>query len=252
MCRMLVLTMTCILVLGMHLSTGAQVEEVEKKTKKAIEVKIEVQKLAAEWIEEKEAIINEMRQIKKKNQWYDFQNTKFQKYVNNQRNKIQTLQKEKEELDTMRLELEPYLQKRIDSLQSSIEDDLPFLVEERASRIKYLHNSLYDPDISLAEKMQRILKAYQVEAKYGKTLGVEQRTLKAQGKSFKANVLRVGRVGLFYRSLDGSRIGKWDAQQGEWIPLDDGYKQNIKKTIDIARQQKTVELVNLPIGGVRE
>lgn len=230
----------------------AEVKEVEEKTKTAIQRKLEVQKMADEWINEKEAIINEMRQIHNETQWYAFQRKKFEKYVANQRQKIKQMKEERQDLQTMQLQLEPYLEEKISQLDTFIDKDLPFQTESRKSYIQYLKESLYDPDLKLTEKLQRVIKAYQREAKYGKTIGAEVQDLDIKGNTFKANVLRIGRVKLFYMSLDGTRLGAWNKENSDWESVDNKYKRAIETTIDIANQQKTVELVTLPVGGLKE
>lgn len=249
---------TAILIIGLLIqflpidSSRAEVKEVEEKTAKAIQKKLEVQKMANKWINEKEAIINEMRQINNELKWYEFQTKKFNKYVNKQRQKLQRMKQEKQELNTMQLRLEPYLEEKIAHLENFIDNDLPFNNESRNSHIKYLQESLYDPDLSLPEKLRRVIKAYQREAKYGMTIGAEKRELNIKGKTIKAQIFRLGRLKLFYSSLDGQHIGIWNQKENKWEKIDDQYKRALQKAIDIANQQKAVELVKLPVGGLEE
>jgi hypothetical protein len=39
---------------------------------------------------------------------------------------------------------------------------------------------------------------------------------------------------------------------GTWEPVDKKFSRAIRDTIDMARQKKSVELVDLPIGGVEQ
>jgi hypothetical protein len=57
---------------------------------------------------------------------------------------------------------------------------------------------------------------------------------------------------LFYRSLDGREVGKMNPDTGTWEPVDKKFSRAIRDTIDMARQKKSVELVDLPIGGVEQ
>jgi hypothetical protein len=230
----------------------ADVKDVEHKTKEALSKKQKVQKMADQWINEKEGIINEIRQMKNQIRWYEFQTKKFTRYVEEKRKTISKLKEEKQELKKMQLQLEPYLEDKIAQLESFIQEDLQFQTSSRSSYINYLRESLYDPDLSLPEKMRRVIKAYHREAKYGQSIAVEQRELEIKGSTFKADILRLGRLKLFYASLDSKHIGAWDGQEEEWEAIDNSYKRAIHKTIDIAKQQKTVELVTLPVGGPKE
>ena len=61
-----------------------------------------------------------------------------------------------------------------------------------------------------------------VEAQYGETVEVTPRTVAVGDEEIHADVLRIGRLALFWRSPDGSRVGTWDPAVGAWIELDGG------------------------------
>jgi hypothetical protein len=52
--------------------------------------------------------------------------------------------------------------------------------------------------------------------------------------------------------LDGQEVGHWDINKGQWEPLPTKFNQSIKQTIEIAQQKRAAELVDLPIGQVKE
>ena len=60
-------------------------------------------------------------------------------------------------------------------------------------------------------------------------------------------ILRVGRVALLYRTLDGSEAGAWDQRQRAWVELPSEYRDMIRKGVRIARKQAAPDLVRLPI-----
>lgn len=123
--------------------------------------------------------------------------------------------------------------------------DLPFLTDEREQRVARLARLLDRADVSLAEKYRQMLEAYQIEAEYGRTLEAWRGRLSQEGRE--VTFLRLGRVALYYQSLDGEESGRWDARQQRWISLDEQYDWSIRQGIHMARQQSVPELLELPI-----
>ena len=48
--------------------------------------------------------------------------------------------------------------------------DIPFLLDERMSRVKDLDDLIIRADVTTAEKFRKIFEAYQLEAEFGKTI----------------------------------------------------------------------------------
>ena len=99
-------------------------------------------------------------------------------------------------------------------------------------------------DVSLAEKYRRVLEAYQVETEYGRTIEAYQDEIVLEDATRTVNFLRIGRVGLYYLTLDGKEAGVWE--QG-WHTLDDGYRQAIDKGLKVAKKQLPPDLLVLPL-----
>jgi hypothetical protein len=67
------------------------------------------------------------------------------------------------------------------------------------------------------------------------------------------DLLRVGRVALFYRSLDGRQLGIWDTSQGGWETLPARWRQPLAKALRVARKQSAPDILTLPLpaAGIR-
>ena len=122
--------------------------------------------------------------------------------------------------------------------------DIPFLPEERQFRVAELQTIMERADVSLAEKYRRVLEAYQVETEYGRTIEAYQDELELDERIRTVNFLRIGRVGLYYLTLDGQQAGVWD--EG-WRPLDSQYRQAIDKGLKVAKKQLPPDLLVLPV-----
>lgn len=154
-----------------------------------------------------------------------------------------SLQRQLTEMDNTDREILPLMLRMLDSLDKFVAMDLPFLKTERQERIAALKRLMADPEANTSEKYKRILEAYQIEADYGRSLGVER--AEVDGKS--VDVLHVGRTALFYLSIDGDAAGRWDANSGKWEKLDRGYIKSVRQGMRIAREQTAADLLTLPM-----
>ncbi|HER43267.1 MAG TPA: DUF3450 domain-containing protein, partial [Candidatus Eisenbacteria bacterium] len=98
----------------------------------------------------------------------------------------------------------------LDRFEDQVEGGAPFLIEERTARLEDVGSEIARPDITGAEKLRRLLEALQVEANYGSTVDVYQQRIALGTDSLFVDVLRVGRISLFWRTPDGKRVGEFD------------------------------------------
>ena len=131
-----------------------------------------------------------------------------------------------------------------------IEQDLPFLPEERGKRLVALAPVLEDPAIRLSEKYRKVMEALLVEAEYGFTCDVSQQTISIGGAPVLVEILRFGRLGLFYLSLDKRQCGFYNVATASWQPLAVRYLPEIRKAVAIGLKQQPPELLDLPLGRV--
>jgi len=224
---------------------------IEKTLTKAIQEEVAAQKEVEKWSVEKEAIINDLLDLKTRLDWNRFQNHKYKAYVYQKAEEVNDLKTQKEKLARMRMELEPYLSRIVSDLKDRVAFDAPFLIEERSRRIAFLEESLLDPSLNLGERLRRVLEALRVEAEYGNSVGTEETKLDLNGEPTLVTMTRVGRVGLFYITNDRKQAGKWDEVSQSWQPVSDDYLPDILRTKEIIQQKRAAELVDLPIGPSR-
>ena len=225
-------------VIGIAPAAAQDVSTVQDKTRQAIEKEISAQQQADQWSQKKEQLISEIRQNKTQLDWARYQSKRYAAYIEQEKEKIAALKRQKKEMQGLRRNLEPYLAKLIGDLEGFIESDLTFLTKERRERIQFLKDSLNDYHLSMSEKLHRVIEALQVEAEYG--------------RSIEAEVLRVGRIAVFFHSLDGETVGRRNPESESWEMISHDFSRPIQDTIEMAKQQKSVELVDLPIGGIKE
>jgi hypothetical protein len=153
-------------------------------------------------------------------------------------------------------ELQTHLDTLVVRLEDHIARDLPFLAGERDQRMAEIKTILAQPDTSSAEKSRRVMEAIKIETEYGQTVEVYQETIRIGGeeehRTIMADVLRVGRLALFWRSPDGKAVGQWDRVTGQWILLPQKYRRSINDAMEMALKRRTIDMVKLPLGRIAQ
>ncbi|WP_028583901.1 DUF3450 domain-containing protein [Desulfogranum mediterraneum] len=145
-------------------------------------------------------------------------------------------------------EMDPFLEQLLARLLSLPGQGLPFLLEEREQRFSRLETTLQDPAISLSERYRKAMEALLIEAEFGLSLETYQQTLPIGGRPLLVDIFRLGRLGLFYLTLDRSACGFFNVATDAWSPLDKGYLRDLETAVAIAAKQRPVELLTMPLG----
>ena len=151
-----------------------------------------------------------------------------------------------DQVDVINRQIFPMMERMIDGLEQSIKLDVPFLMEERTERIQNLHDIMERSDVSVAEKFRKVMEAYQIEMDYGTSSEWYEATLEVDGEPRQYNILRIGRIGLYFQSDDSSITGRWDNDARQWV-RDDAARNDIRKGIRMARQLIAPELIAVPV-----
>ncbi|HZD54219.1 MAG TPA: DUF3450 domain-containing protein, partial [Woeseiaceae bacterium] len=138
-------------------------------------------------------------------------NKQLSAQVASQEDEIASIQKQLTDIEQTNREVQPLMAKMVRALDQFVRLDVPFLLDERTQRVDNLKNILERADVTISEKYRLILEAYQIELEYGRTLDAYEGTLDAGGEPRTVQFVRLGRVSLMYRTLDGSETGYWDA-----------------------------------------
>ncbi len=174
-------------------------------------------------------------------------NDNLRNLLANQQQEKQRLARELEEIEVLRQDIVPLMVEMIEVLDRFITLDQPMLLEERRARLTKLEANMSRSDVELAEKFRRLLEAYQIEAEYGQSLEAYEGTLDDQGVQRTVDFLRVGRVGLYYLSLDRQSAGIWNRQSQQWQGLPAGDLDAIDYAIRVARKQAPPNLFEVPL-----
>ena len=157
------------------------------------------------------------------------------------------LAQELTEIEVVRRSVVPLMVEMVDVLEQFIDLDQPMLKDERLARLDELKKNLTRSDVEIAERYRRVIEAYQIEADYGQTIEAYEGPLTLADRELTVDYLRVGRVGLYYLSLDRETGGIWDPVANDWVALADSQLDALDFAVRVARKQAPPNLVPLPL-----
>jgi uncharacterized protein (UPF0335 family) len=178
-------------------------------------------------------------------------NDRLQRDIAAQEEELTAIERQLAEVEVTRRDIGPLMERMLSVLQEFVALDLPFLPEEREARLAQLEAMLgrAGEDASLPEKFRRLLEAYLVELEYGRSLEAYQGSLTGDDGTQAVDFLRLGRVALYYLSLDRSRAGWWDASAGAWKRLPEEAIAGLERALRVARKQRPPEMLELYLPG---
>ncbi len=217
----------------------------------AVKARQQTQQDLDAWAEEKDDLMRRFREAQASVGWLEERQAVEQQRVLGLEGRIAELQRRLGEADRLEGSLQDTLQVLFHRLEDSVARSLPFLPEERRFRLDTLKDELSRPDIESAEKLRRLLEALQVEAAYGATAEVYQGEVDVAGEKIFADILRLGRVALFWMTPDRKQAGTYDQGEGAWLALEDGgARRRIGLAMEMASRLRPVELIDLPLGRI--
>jgi hypothetical protein len=189
----------------------------------------------------------EFRLTNKKIESLNIFNRQLSAVIASQNEELASLQRQIDGVEEVGRAVTPLMLKMIDSLDRFVQLDIPFLAEQRKTRIDGLRNLMRRSDVADAERYRRILEAYQVENDFGRTIESYAGTVNKDGADVPVDFLRIGRIGLLYQTRDGVEVGAWNQKQGVFEPLDSGYSNWVSEGLRVAKKQSAPQLIRIPL-----
>jgi vacuolar-type H+-ATPase subunit I/STV1 len=197
--------------------------------------------------DETNELLVEYRNILNQTESLKAYNAQLDTLIDSQQQELSSIDQQLANIAATQRDILPLMTKMIETLSVFIELDFPFLMDERQTRVASLQELMKRADISLSEKYRRILEAYQVETEYGRTIEAYQAEL-VEGEGVRTvDFLRIGRIGLYYLSLDGAEAGMWDSVNKQWQILPSDQNQAISQGLKVALKQLPPDLLVLPV-----
>jgi len=178
-------------------------------------------------------------------------NEQLQEQVTSQEAEMASIQNQLTEIEVTNREVLPLMERMVDYLESFVAADTPFLLDERTKRVAALRELMPRADVAISEKYRRILEAYQIELEYGSTLDSYEGVLSDANGERTVEFVRLGRVSLLYKTLDGGEAGYWNAENKGFVQ-DNTYVEAIEDALAVARQEGAPDLLRVPVPAPQE
>jgi len=186
----------------------------------------------------------EYRQVLKEVEGLRVYNNRLQRQIDNQLQRLGNIERAIAEVAVIQRQMIPLMVRMVGSLESFVELDYPFHIEERRRRIAFLRENLDRSDLSTAEKFRQVLEAYKIENEYGRK--IDSYTDTVDGRE--VNVLRVGRIALLAQTTDTERAWVWDQEDRAWAEINaNEYRSILSHGLRMANDQDVIKLLRLPI-----
>ncbi len=198
------------------------------------------------------AALQEYRAATQRAESLEVYNQQLQRLIESQVKEKESIKKQIAEIDNIETGVLPLMVKMTSTLEHMVEVDVPFLLDERRPRVTSLKQLIDRADVSAGEKFRRIMEAYMVEADFGRTIEAYKGELADGGAVRTVDFLRIGRIGLYYQTLDGQQSGRWNPKAKRWEVLRSDFRRPILDGLRIARKQAPPEMLTLPVDSVGE
>ena len=205
-----------------------------------------------EIITETRSLGEEFRAVMKEVDGLLVYNTLLDRQIADQNQELANLRESIDQVQVVERQILPLLTRMIDGLESFVSLDVPFLLEERTTRVENLNALLGRADVTAAEKFRVVMEAWQIENDYARTIFSYTDELDIDGTTREVDVLQIGRVALLYQTPDGNLSGAWDQTNREWVGVGNEYRNPIRLGIRLARNQVAPDLLLLPIAPPEE
>lgn len=223
----------------------------EKNVEKAIQIQQKTQEDRTKWEQKKSALAVQYEALLLEKQMLEKENGVLAARQQQQVSLNRILDLQKKESIRVANELMPFLDTVYERIQTLVANDPPFLKEEREQRLVTLSGVMKDPEVTISEKYRKVMEALFIEAEYGATIEVYQDKIQldsTEGAETLANIFRLGRVCLFFLSLDQNTCGVFNPGEKVWQVLPETLLPSIRSAVEIGSKRRPVELLTLPIG----
>jgi hypothetical protein len=200
--------------------------------------------------DETEQMLAKYQQLLSEKESFDEYSDQLAAQVRSQLEEMDRTNRELGEIEVTTREVMPMMQRMIDTLDSFVGLDVPFLMDERRKRVETLKGLMSRADVSVSEKYRRIVEAYLVEMEYGRTIEAYDGKLGVDDERT-VQLLRIGRVSLMYQTLDGKETGYWDDEKKAWV-VDDHYAHAFSEGVRVAKKLGAPDIMIAPVRAPKE
>lgn len=196
---------------------------------------------------ETRALVEEYRKLLDGSEYQAAYTRELEELASAQEEQLVSLREQIVQAQITQQRIVPLMRSMADALEKFVILDLPFQQDERITAVMDLKERLRQPDISVSAKFRILLEAYQLEQAYGGNIDSWRGPLQLEGEDLSVEYLRVGRVALYFQTLDGLVSGYWDVAGQSWVLLDQSYGRDLARALRVAQNLVAPQLLQLPL-----
>jgi hypothetical protein len=217
----------------------------------SIRIRQDTQKGEEKWRDDKQQLITRYEQLEMEHRQLTDRKGALEEKAAAAISRIALKERQLVDIEAIQSKIVPMTDKLVEALRRHLDDDLPFLPEERRRRLARLEELRLDPDVAVSEKFRKVMEALLVEAEYGNTVEVYQQSIAIDGRDMLVNIFRLGRMSLFFQTLDLETCGFFDEAASSWRVLPVSYNKTIQTAMDIGAKRQPVEILTMPLGRMK-
>lgn len=196
---------------------------------------------------EKEILYREYKALSNELKSLNQYNIELQDIVNSQTKEKNSIENQIFQIEDTKRDILPLIKNMLLSLEEFIDNDTPFLQNERDKRVKNLKKLIKRSDISVASKYKAVVEAFEIENEYARTIETYNDILTYNNLDKNVKFLRLGRVAFYYVSEDNKECGIWDNSLKRWVELDSSYRYKLNEAIKVASNKTVPMLLSVPM-----
>jgi len=150
-------------------------------------------------------LLNDYKTVLKEIEGLRVYNRQLERQITSQEKEKGQITGSIDQVTVIERQIGPLMTRMVDGLEQFVSLDLPFLQKERNERVEMLRETMDRADVAVSEKLSQVLRAYQIENEYGRTMEAYGDNITIDGVELKVDVLKVGRVALVTRPRMASR-----------------------------------------------
>ncbi len=226
-------------------------EDLSGKVDETIATEATTQGLKNTWATEKSSLEDRYRAAKANVEWLSERIEVEKQRASALDDAVRELERRQTESARLQAVIQDSMVAVLHRLERTVAGDLPFLATERDQRLVALRAELAKPEVESGEKLRRLLEGLLVEAQYGGTVEVTQERIAIEGTEKVVDMLRLGRLAMFWRTPDGAQIGTWDPVTATYVLLPGKHSRTVQKAMEMATRIRPVQLLSLPLGRIQ-
>lgn len=221
---------------------GRAIQTGEAATRRAEQTQNRINQLD----DERSDMVGEFRTLLQRKQAAELYVRQQEKVIESQVREKESLEDQLGRVDEITAQTVPMLQDMVADLETFVNADLPFKLEQRQERIDLLKTAMESADVPIVEQYRLIIDAYKAEMEYGRTVQTWPETVQIDGNDVMVDMFLYGRAALVYLSPDRRHAARYDRASGDWVGVNNAFKDEIAAAIRQAQGKSTPGVMYAP------